>query len=130
MFINKCVVDKNITYCRAINFASYNKGKRMLKEANGGVESSLVHLGAAACAGLNIVIILYSILMTSPCRNYHSNSNKSYLGCQDSVATAVRCAQGNSTNTLQQLGRLLEIYSTPRRNQSIVQRDIRILLGY
>lgn len=37
---------------RAIHFSSYQYGKRMLTELNGGMEGSLLHLGAAAIAGI------------------------------------------------------------------------------
>ncbi|KAK9766676.1 Pyrimidine nucleotide transporter, mitochondrial, variant 2 [Basidiobolus ranarum] len=37
---------------RAIHFAAYGNGKRILTELNGGKESSLIHLSAAASAGI------------------------------------------------------------------------------
>ncbi|ORX78565.1 mitochondrial carrier [Basidiobolus meristosporus CBS 931.73] len=42
---------------RAINFAAYGNGKRILVEMNGGKESSVIHLTAAATAGITTATI-------------------------------------------------------------------------
>lgn len=71
---------------RAIHFATYGNGKRLLIELNNGQESTLVHLGAAISAGGSACQIIVSFLTIRSLRHHDSHGHKPNLDGQDSDA--------------------------------------------
>lgn len=74
---------------RAIYFSSYTHGKHMFTEWNGGKESSAVHLGAAAMAGVTTATVTNPIWMVKTKMQLQSSA----VGAPILYKNSVDCAQ-------------------------------------
>lgn len=78
---------------RAIYFSAYSHGKHMLTDYNGGKETSLVHLGAAACAGITTATATNPIWMVKTKMQLQSSATASSLLYKNSFDCAVKIFQ-------------------------------------
>ncbi|KAK9766862.1 Pyrimidine nucleotide transporter, mitochondrial [Basidiobolus ranarum] len=78
---------------RAINFAAYGNGKRILTEMNGGKESSIIHLTAAATAGITTATITSPIWLVKTrmqLQAMNTTSSMRYRSSLDCVSQVIK----------------------------------------
>jgi len=85
---------------RAIYFSSYTRGKHVLTEWNGGNESSLVHLGAAAIAGITTATATNPIWMVKTKMQLQSSASPGTMVYRNSLDCASKIFQAEGVRGL------------------------------